>query len=258
MRLIVLGSGSAVPHPARSSSAYWLETDGGSLLLDISPSALHRMAEENCDWANLDAIWVSHFHLDHFGGLAPFLFSTKYAPQTQSRTKPLNIFGPDGLKRLIDAFDAANNYGLNAQPFPVKICEVKPDEGFEILSGIEAKTFKTPHTNESLALRLKDKETSLVFTSDTGFDERLADFACDVDLLLIECSFFRNKPIQKHLELDDVIRLAQLARPQKVLLSHFYAEWDKVDFPHEIKKLNPACEMIAATDSLSLKIKGRK
>src|SRR5215207_2851629 len=92
MKFTVLGSGSAVPHAERSSSAYWLETDSGTLLLDCSASAIHRMAQENLDWANLDAIWISHFHLDHVGGLAPFLFGTKYAPQTQERMKPLKIF----------------------------------------------------------------------------------------------------------------------------------------------------------------------
>nr|MDQ5839388.1 MBL fold metallo-hydrolase [Acidobacteriota bacterium] len=67
MRLTVLGSGTALPHPRRSSSAHWLEAEGGSLMLDISGPSIHRMAEEGCDWPNLDAIWVSHFHLDHVG-----------------------------------------------------------------------------------------------------------------------------------------------------------------------------------------------
>src|SRR5215211_5346194 len=110
MKFIVLGSGSSVPHPSRSSSGYWLESETGSLLLDCSASVIHRMAQESLDWANLDAIWISHFHLDHIGGLAPFLFATKYAPHTQSRTKPLKIFGPEGLRKLLENFDPARNY----------------------------------------------------------------------------------------------------------------------------------------------------
>lgn len=79
------------------------------------------MAQENCDWANLDAIWISHFHLDHCGGLAPFLFGTKYAAETQERTKPMRVYGPKGLTALISAFDAAYDYGLLNQPFPIEI-----------------------------------------------------------------------------------------------------------------------------------------
>src|SRR5919112_3990596 len=97
MKLVVLGSGTSVPHPQRASSAHWLETTRGTILLDVSAAAVHRMAQENLDWVNLDAVWVSHFHLDHVGGLAPLLFGTKHAPQTKGRCKPLLIYGGGGL-----------------------------------------------------------------------------------------------------------------------------------------------------------------
>ena len=93
MKFIVLGSGSSVPHPRRSSSAYWLDTEGGSLLLDCSASAIQRMAEENLDWANLDAIWISHFHLDHVGGLAPFLFAKTFSANSESHETFENFRG---------------------------------------------------------------------------------------------------------------------------------------------------------------------
>ena len=98
MKLVVLGSGTSVPHAQRASTSHWLETENGSLLLDLSAAAIHRIAQENLDWVGLDAIWISHFHLDHVGGLAPLLFGTKHAPQTQSRRKPLTVFGGRGLK----------------------------------------------------------------------------------------------------------------------------------------------------------------
>src|SRR5215216_139330 len=126
MNLVVLGSGTSVPHPQRASSAHWLETSRGTILLDASAAAVHRMAQERLDWVNLDAVWISHFHLDHVGGLAPFLFGTKYAPQTQGRRKPLTVYGPRGLEKLFRAFDAANDYGLARQPFPLELREVAP------------------------------------------------------------------------------------------------------------------------------------
>src|SRR5215208_4641425 len=146
MRLTVLGSGTSVPHPRRSASAHWVEAEGGTLLLDCSGPAVHRMAEEGCDWADLDAVWISHFHLDHVGGLAPFLFGTKHAPQTRNRRKPLTIFGGRGLEKLFRAFDEANSYNLLKQPFPVEIREVAPRSRFELLPGLQAQTFSTPHT----------------------------------------------------------------------------------------------------------------
>jgi ribonuclease BN (tRNA processing enzyme) len=255
MKFIVLGSGSSVPHSKRCSSAYWLETPNGSILLDCSAAAIHRMAQENCDWANLDAVWLSHFHLDHIGGIVPFLFGTKYATEMQDRKKPLKIFGAKGLDKLLKLFDAANTYELFKQPFPVEIVEVEPLETFEILPETQATTMKTPHTAESLAIYIKDKDgKSLVFTADTGFTKSLGAFARGVDLFVMECSFVKDKSVEKHLELAEAMFLTSYAKPKKAMLTHFYAEWDAVDFQSEVTKFSPSCEIIEARDGLRLEI----
>jgi ribonuclease BN (tRNA processing enzyme) len=254
MRLTVLGSGTSVPHPRRSSSAHWLETEGGAILLDISGPAVHRMAEEGLDWTSLDAIWVSHFHLDHVGGLAPFLFGTKYAPQMQNRRKPLTVYGPRGTQKLLRRFDEAGEYKLFEQPFPLEVREISPRTKFEVFRGLSAETFSTPHTSESLAVRLSDTGgTTFVYTSDTGYTEALAGFARAADLFLMECSFFRRKPVKLHLELEEAMRLAQLSGARRVCLTHLYPEWDGIDIPFEAKKFWDG-EVIEARDGLRLEI----
>lgn len=255
MKLIVLGSGTSVPHSQRSSSGYWLETGGGTILLDFSASAIHRMAQERLDWANLDAVWISHFHLDHCGGLSPFLFGTKHAPETRGRTKPLRIFGPNGLRNLLAAFDGANNYKLFAQKFPIEITEVEELEAFDILPGVKSVAASTPHTEDSLAIHIQDSTgATLVYTSDTGPTDVLAAFARRVDLLILECSFVKNKPVEKHLELSEAIRLIRKAEPKKAMLTHFYAEWDEFDFDNEVTKLSPMCEVLEAVDGLRIDV----
>ncbi len=258
MKLVVLGSGTSVPHPTRSSSGYWLETSGGTVLLDCSASIGSRMAANGLDWPNLDAIWISHFHLDHVGGLAPLLAGTKHAEQMKRRTKPLRIFGPQGLKKLIASFSDAHNYRLLEQPFPVEITEIETLEPFEIVNGVEATAMKTPHTPESHAIHIRDGETTLVYTADTGFDESLSTLANRVDLLILECSFVKDKPAQKHLELAEAIHLIRKANPKRAMLTHFYPEWDDVDFEEELAKFSPMCEVIEATDGLQLLLMGQQ
>ena len=259
MKLTVLGSGTSVPHPQRAAAAFWLETETGLILLDCGADAAHRMAEESLDWPNLDAVWISHLHLDHCGGLASLLFGLKWAPQTEGRRKPLKIFGCNGIENLLRAIDESNDYGLFDQPFPIELHEIpagdsRPGADFEMFPGLRARTFSTPHTMESLAVRLTDKRAvSLVYSSDTGFSEELAEFARGADLLILECSFWRDKPTDKHLELADAMRLALLAEPRKLILTHLYPEWDGVDLEGEAKEMWSGAT-IAAYDGLRLEI----
>ena len=237
MKITVLGSGTSIPHPKRSSSGYWLATSGGTLLLDCSASVIHRITQEGLDWANLDAIWISHFHLDHCGGLAPFLAGTKHSAEMKRRTKPLRIFGPLGLKDLLARLDAVNNYRLLEQPFPIEIIEIEALEPFEVLFGVEAAAMKTPHTDESHAIHLRDANAkTLVYSADTGFCKTVAAFANMVDLFILECSYLKEKPVEKHLELAEAMYLVRQAKPKRAILTHFYPDWDEVDFDAEVDR----------------------
>src|SRR6266404_4385909 len=254
MRLVVLGSGTSVPHPRRAAAGFWLETAAGNVLLDCGADTAHRLAQEGVAWANLDVVWISHLHLDHCGGLASLLFGLKWAPQVCARHKPLRIFACQGIGRLLRAIDESNNYGLFVQPFPIELHEVSDNAHLELMPGLTAQTLSTPHTLESLAIRLTDKDgTSLVYTSDTGFSAGLATFARGADLLILECSFWRHTPTPKHLALDDAMRLARLAEPRRLILTHLYPEWDDVDLESKAGELWPG-KTIAAYDGLRVEI----
>jgi ribonuclease BN (tRNA processing enzyme) len=69
----------------------------------------------------------------------------------------------------------------------------------------------------------------------------------------MECSFRRNKPVEKHLELADAMKIAEKCGPAKVVLTHLYPEWDGVDLEAEARALWSG-ETIAAFDGLRLEI----
>lgn len=225
------------------------------MLLDCSADAMHRMAQEQLDWPNLDAIWISHLHLDHCGGLASLLFGMKHSPQTQARNKPLRIFSCAGVERLLKATDESNDYGLFKQPFPLEIREFS-DTGqeFRPFAGIRCETFKTPHTRESLAMRLTNSDNKImVYSADTGVSEELATFARGADLFILECSFYQAKPVETHLNLDEAIRIAQMAEPRRLLLTHLYPEWDELNLEAKARELWRG-ETLAASDGLRIEI----
>lgn len=208
------------------------------------------MAQEGCDWANLDAVWISHFHLDHCGGLPALLFGTKHAPNTQSRMKPMRIFGPPGLAKLIETFNSAYDYGLLEQPFPTEVIEIEPGQPFDLFDGVTAKTFSTPHTDESCAIRITDRTGSIAFSADTGYSTNLGVFARGVDILLIECSFVKEKPVDIHLNLVDIEQIARFAKPKKLVLTHLYPEWDGQLAPENLGGI----ETVLAFDGMKMEI----
>ena len=258
MKLIVLGSGTSVFHPRRAAAGFWLKTDSGNILLDCSADAPHRMAEERLDWPNLDAIWISHLHLDHCGGLAPFLAGIKWAPGIDQRRKPLRIVGCEGIKKLLTSIDEAHHYNLFRQKFEVQLEEVPPSKtatAFALLKGLKTETVSTPHRRESLAISLTDVTgMKLVYTADTGYSEDIAAFAQDAQLLILECSFYRDKLAPKHLDLAEAMEIARLAQPKKLMLTHLYPQWDEINLEAEAKQFWSG-ETIEARDGLRLEIR---
>ena len=140
------------------------------------------------------------------------------------------------------------------QSFPVEIVEIEPLETFEILKNVEAVAYSSAHTPNSHAIHLRENDSTFVFTSDTGFDEKLATFARRVDLLLMECSFVKHKPTDKHLELAEAISLIRRAEPKRAMLTHFYSQWDEVDFAAEAAKYDSGIAIIEAVDGLRVLI----
>lgn len=245
-----------MPHAKRCASSYWLETspNGSRVLLDAGGDTPHRLAEEQLDWPNLDAIWISHEHWDHMAGLPALLFGMKWAPQTENRTKKLSVFGAPGIGRMLEEINSANSFKLYDQKFPVEILEVEPGKEFQFAHDLSARTLPTPHTNASAAIRLTSKTNkTLVYTSDTGWFEELIPFCSNANVVLVECSYRKNKPVQKHLELSDVMKLAKAATPEILVLTHLYPEWDDVDLVAEARALWTGTT-VEATDGLKLNI----
>ncbi|MBK9529904.1 MAG: hypothetical protein IPO41_16680 [Acidobacteria bacterium] len=62
----------------------------------------------------------------------------------------------------------------------------------------------------------------------------------------------KDKPAQKHLELSEAIHLIRKAKAKTCDAHAFLSEWDDVDFEEELAKFSPMCEVIEATDGLSI------
>ena len=73
MRVHVVGCSPAWPNPGGAQSGYLVEENGRRLLLDCGPGVLPRLRRLE-GWPRIDAIVITHFHLDHWGDLVPWAF----------------------------------------------------------------------------------------------------------------------------------------------------------------------------------------
>lgn len=97
LKLTILGCGSAVPSLLRANSGQILQLGNTQILIDCGEGTQLQMLKFKLSAYKIDLIFISHLHGDHYLGL-PGLLNTL---SLFGRTKPLHIFGPKGLKKMV-------------------------------------------------------------------------------------------------------------------------------------------------------------
>jgi len=235
MKLTILGSGTVVPDGSRNSSGYFVELPDARIMLDCGAGTVHALARYHLQWELMTHLFVSHFHADHVGELASLLFAFSYGTKFP-RSEPFTIIGPHGLQKMLEALEAAFGGKLLKTRFPINVLMLSPGETLQLGRTSKLSVFKTPHTAESLAVRIETDNHSLCYTGDTAYSEALADFFIDADVLISECSFREPRDDVRHLSVPEVARLAALANVATLILTHFYFDVDEEQVKTEVHK----------------------
>jgi ribonuclease BN (tRNA processing enzyme) len=252
MRLVTVGTGTVVPDPDRASACYWVEHDDTRVVIDCGAGALQGLARARLPWGELGHIVVSHFHADHIAEIPSLIFALRHALLVPRQT-PLHIWGPAGTVRLFTAWAAALGAWLVEPGFAVELHEVGPGAPARI-GALSARFASTPHTEESLAMRLEAAGRSLGYTGDTGPSDALAELFHDVDLLVAECSLPDAMAIDTHLAPRSLARLASLARARRLAVTHVYPLLRLDEVPGQIRAAGYAGEILTARDGMDLQV----
>src|SRR6056297_1317820 len=98
MKYIPLGTGSCVPDYRKNSSGALLEINRKLILIDCGTGILHTIPKTDYDYKDIDAIFITHLHLDHINDFPALLFALKNDPACH-RNRDIQAFGPTGLKK---------------------------------------------------------------------------------------------------------------------------------------------------------------
>jgi ribonuclease BN (tRNA processing enzyme) len=220
-RLTILGAGTCMLTPERACSGYWIEAGSVRMRLDSGAGTVHAMTRFGLPWETVTHQFISHFHLDHCGELPGLLWCLKHGRRTP-RSTPLEILGPVGLKALLETTSAMHLGGLFDQEFPITVRELSPGDVVALDGIVMLSVAKTPHTPESLAVRVEVNGRSLAYTGDTAWSPDLPRFFGDVDVLVAECSYITLPRDSRHLDATQAAMLAHEAGARRLVPTHFY------------------------------------
>ena len=113
MKLTILGYNSAVPTVRTNPTSQLLECNNQYFLIDCGEGTQVQLRKARVKFTHINTIFISHLHGDHVFGLIGLISSFHLL----GRTEPLTIYGPKGIKKLIEIqlllTESSNHFDIN-------------------------------------------------------------------------------------------------------------------------------------------------
>ncbi len=229
----------------RHSGGLWLNCLGTNVLIDPGPGSLVYCAKSRpkLDPSNLDAIILTHRHLDHSGDI-----NVMIEAMTEGGFKKKGVvFCPE------DALNGDPVILKYIRNFPEKIEILSADQKYRVNNFDFETSGRHIHPVETYGLRFTVNGKKIGLLSDTRYFSELADFYA-AEILIVGVVFPEPRPGIDHLSLADLKILLPALKPEKTILTHFGMAMLKAK-PHLCardlsRELN--LEILAATDGMTL------
>lgn len=239
--VIFIGTSDAFGAAGRRQTAILIRGRDGTLLLDCGPTTNTGLADLGVPRDQVDAIVISHFHGDHFGGIPLLLLGARYE---DDRRKPIQIAGPVGVERRVRRLADAMAHRIEDDwPFAIQFQELEP--GVEHAVGpATVRVFGTHHNRDvnPYALDVEIDDKRIVFSGDTGWFDELPAFVRGADLFICECNFY-DREYEFHLNYQTLLAHRDRFDVKRMILTHF---------SEEMAPLRGRCEFETADDGMKI------
>jgi ribonuclease BN (tRNA processing enzyme) len=219
MRLTIIGCGDAFGAGGRLQTSFHVRSAQSTFLIDCGTSTLIGMRRLDFDPNEIDAVFVTHLHGDHFGGLPWFLIDGQYVSK---RRRPLVVTGPRGIEaRYLTAAEALYpGITTNDPGFNLVFHEYEEQKPLDV-GGVTVTPFEVKHPSGAppYALRFMLEGKVIAFTGDTGWVEVLCEVAKGADLFISEC-FQYDVTLPIHLDYATIDANYGRLDAKRVLLTH--------------------------------------
>jgi ribonuclease BN (tRNA processing enzyme) len=214
MNITLLGTGGPRPDPTRQGPATLVTAGGLRLLFDAGRGVATQLARAGVRTDDLDAVFITHHHFDHIGGLGDLLM----AAWNNGRTSPLTVIGPLGTAEIVSAlfehvyardieFRIAEDWALGhpLEP-PQETVEVREmlNGSVELAHGVRVTVGRVEHGSTALDLsieqwstlgyRVKAEGRSVAISGDAVPDAALTALTSGADILVM-CAYLAEDEI---------------------------------------------------------------
>jgi ribonuclease Z len=148
LSVVFLGTGGSVPSARRATACVLIRSGGARILVDCGEGAQRQMINST-GLVQVDDIYITHFHADHYLGL-PGLLKTYDLLERQAR---LRIVGPLGLLELFEALRRI----FGRLRYDLELVELGAGEGIEH-DGFEMRAFEVDHRMKALGYAYVEPE----------------------------------------------------------------------------------------------------
>lgn len=183
------------------------------MLIDPGPGCLVRCARSKpkLDPAGLDAVILTHRHLDHSGDI-----NVMIEAMTEGGFKKRGVvFCPS------DALAVDPVVFKYVRKFPARIEVMSERRSYKVGSFEFQTSMRHIHPAETYGLKFKIGGTRIGLLSDTAYFDGLPDFYAESDILIIGVVFVNPRPEIAHLSLSEAEVLIRRIKPKKAVLTHF-------------------------------------
>jgi ribonuclease BN (tRNA processing enzyme) len=213
MRLTVVGCSGSLPGPGSPASCYLVEHDGFRVVVDLGSGAIGPL-QRHVGLDAVDAVLISHLHVDHVVDLCSYYVARRYAPG--GPLPPLQVVAPAGTREQL-----ASAYGTSPECLDL-VFSFETHAWTADLGPFRLTTARVAHPVEAYGLRLDADGGSITYSGDTGPCDSLVDLARGTDLLLAEASFVdgEENPPEVHLTGSQAGAAAAAAGAGQLVVTH--------------------------------------
>jgi ribonuclease BN (tRNA processing enzyme) len=202
---------------------FLVEHDGFTVAVDLGMGTFGNL-QRHLPHQDLDAVILSHQHLDHCLDLYPLTVARVFHPEPVDR---LPLYAPPGVFERIAALeDEEGVEEMRTRIFDVR--PIDPGDSFEV-GPFRVSTRLLPHLVPNAGVRLEAEGRTVAYTGDTGPSQEIEVLADGADLLVAEASWLEPDetvgPV--HLTARQAGEHAARAGAATLMLAHFWPGLDR-------------------------------